>query len=104
MGVNVRLLRRTVVICATLITAGAVSVSGIIGWAGLVIPHITRRFTGSDYRRLMPASMLFGAVFLLLIDDLARILFATEIPLGILTSLAGAPFFLWLLTRKGELW
>ena len=104
MGVNVRLLRRIIVICATLITAGAVSVSGIIGWAGLVIPHLTRRFVGNDYRYLMPASMVFGALFLLLIDDLARNLFATEIPLGILTSLAGAPLFLWLITRKGDVW
>jgi iron complex transport system permease protein len=104
MGVNVRRLRRMITICATLITAGAVSVSGIIGWAGLVIPHLTRRFVGNDYRYLMPATMLFGAFFLLLIDDIARNLFATEIPLGILTSLAGAPVFLWLITRKGDVW
>ena len=104
MGVNVRRLRRMITICATLITAGAVSVSGIIGWAGLVIPHLTRRFVGNDYRYLMPASMIFGAFFLLLIDDIARNLFATEIPLGILTALAGAPVFLWLITRKGDVW
>jgi iron complex transport system permease protein len=104
MGVNVKATRALVIVCSTLITAAAVSVSGIIGWAGLVIPHLTRRVTGNDYRRLMPRVILFGALFLLLVDNVSRNLFATEVPLGILTSLAGAPFFLWLLTRKGDLW
>jgi iron complex transport system permease protein len=104
MGVNVRRTRLLVIVCSTLITAAAVSVSGIIGWAGLVIPHITRRLVGNNYQDLMPASMLFGALFLLIIDNLSRNLFAVEIPLGILTSMVGAPFFLWLITRKGDLW
>jgi iron complex transport system permease protein len=104
MGVNVRRTRMMVVVSSTLITAASVSVSGIIGWAGLVIPHLTRRMVGNDYRHLMPASMLFGALFLLSIDNISRNLFATEIPLGILTSLVGAPFFLVLITRKGDLW
>jgi iron complex transport system permease protein len=104
MGINVRLTRLLVIVSSTLITAAAVSVSGVIGWAGLVIPHLTRRLVGNDYRRLMPASMIFGALFLLSIDNISRNLFATEIPLGILTSLIGAPFFLWLITRKGDLW
>jgi iron complex transport system permease protein len=104
MGINVRVLRAIIIVGSTLLTASAVSVSGVIGWAGLVIPHITRRLVGNDYRILMPASMLTGALFLLLIDNISRNLFATEIPLGILTSLVGAPFFLWLLSRKGELW
>jgi iron complex transport system permease protein len=104
MGINVRRTRYIVIISATLITAASVSVSGIIGWVGLVIPHLTRRFAGNDYRRLMPGTMLIGAIFLLLIDDISRNLFAVEIPLGILTSVVGAPFFLWLITRKGELW
>jgi iron complex transport system permease protein len=104
MGVNVQRTRALVIVGSTLITAAAVSVSGIIGWAGLVIPHLTRRMVGNDYRRLMPASMIFGALFLLSIDNVSRNLFATEIPLGILTSLVGAPFFLWLITRKGDLW
>jgi iron complex transport system permease protein len=104
MGVNIRRTRAIVIVSSTLITAAAVSVSGIIGWAGLVIPHLTRRFTGNNYRHLMPAAMLFGAIFLLTIDNISRNLFETEIPLGILTSLVGAPFFLWLITRKGELW
>jgi iron complex transport system permease protein len=104
MGVNIRRLRGIVIVSSTLITAAAVSVSGIIGWAGLVIPHLTRRFVGNDYRYLLPGAMLFGGIFLLFIDDISRNLFATEIPLGILTSLIGAPFFLGLLTRKGDLW
>jgi iron complex transport system permease protein len=104
MGVNVRVTRALVIVCSTLITAAAVSVSGIIGWAGLVIPHLTRRLVGNNYQQLMPVSMVFGALFLLVIDNVSRNLFATEIPLGILTSLVGAPFFLWLITRKGEAW
>jgi iron complex transport system permease protein len=104
MGVNVRRTRILIIVSSTLVTAAAVSVSGIIGWAGLVIPHITRRIVGNNYRELMPASMVFGALFLLLIDDVSRNLFATEVPLGILTSLVGAPFFLWLITRRGDLW
>jgi iron complex transport system permease protein len=104
MGVNVKATRALVIVCSTLITAAAVSVSGVIGWAGLIVPHLARRVAGNDYRRLMPFAILFGALFLLLIDNISRNLFATELPLGILTSLAGAPFFLWLLTRKGDLW
>lgn len=104
MGVNVRGMRALVIVCGTLVTAAAVSVSGVIGWAGLIIPHLTRRIAGNNYQSLMPVSMLMGALFLLLIDNVSRNLFATEVPLGILTSLVGAPFFLWLITRKGELW
>lgn len=104
MGVNVRRLRTLVIVCGTLVTAAAVSVSGVIGWAGLIIPHLSRRLVGNNYQILMPVSMLTGALFLLLIDNISRNLFATEIPLGILTSLVGAPFFLWLLTRRGEIW
>ena len=104
MGLHVRRTRLLVIVASTLVTAAAVSVSGVIGWAGLVIPHLTRRLVGNDYRYLMPASMLFGALFLMIMDDVSRNLFAVEIPLGILTALMGAPFFLWLITRKGELW
>ena len=102
MGVNAKRLRTAVIFCATLATAASVSVSGVIGWVGLVIPHLTRRMVGNNYKYLMPASMLFGATFLLLVDNLSRNLFATEIPLGILTSLIGAPFFIYLITRDGE--
>jgi len=104
MGVNVRRTRWLIICCSTLITAAAVSVSGVIGWAGLIVPHIARRFVGNNYRELMPVSMLFGALFLLVIDDFSRNLFATEVPLGIFTALMGVPFFLWLITRKGDFW
>ena len=102
MGVHAKRLRAAVILSATLITAAAVSVSGVIGWVGLVIPHLTRRMVGNNYRHLLPASALFGGIFLLLVDDLSRNLFATEIPIGILTSFIGAPFFLYLITREGE--
>lgn len=102
MGVNAKRLRVIVILCATLITASSVAVSGVIGWVGLVIPHLTRRMVGNNYKHLMPATMLFGAIFLLLVDDLSRNLLATEIPIGILTSFIGAPFFLYLITRDGE--
>lgn len=102
MGVNTRRLRITVILAATLVTAASVSVSGVIGWVGLVIPHLARRLVGNNYRYLMPASMLLGAVFLLLVDDVSRNLLATEIPLGILTSLIGAPFFIFLIMKGGD--
>ena len=102
MGVNAKRLRAGVIFAATLVTAASVAVSGVIGWVGLVIPHLTRRMVGNNYKHLMPASMLFGAIFLLMVDNLSRNLLATEIPLGILTSLIGAPFFIYLITRDGE--
>ncbi len=100
-GVNARRLRTIVIICATLITAASVSVSGVIGWVGLVIPHLTRRMVGNNYKHLLPATMLFGAIFLLLVDNVSRNLLATEIPIGILTSFIGAPFFLYLISKDG---
>lgn len=102
LGVNVGVVRLLVILSATLVTAAAVSVSGTIGWVGLVIPHLARRLVGNNYRHLMPASMLFGALFLLIVDNVSRNLLATEIPLGILTAFVGAPFFLYLITRRGE--
>ena len=102
LGVNTSLLRFVVIVCATLITATSVAVSGTIGWIGLVIPHFARKLVGNNYRYLMPASMLFGAIFLLLVDNLSRNLLATEIPIGILTSFIGAPFFLYLMMKGGE--
>ena len=83
-------------------TAAAVSVSGIIGWIGLVIPHLGRILVGPDYRVLIPATMLLGSSYLLLIDNIARSLTTVEVPLGILTSLIGAPFFIFLLLKRGR--
>ncbi len=102
MGVNAKRLRVIVILCATLITAASVAVSGVIGWIGLVIPHLTRRMVGNNYKQLLPATMLFGAIFLLLVDDLSRNMLATEIPIGILTSFIGAPFFIYLISKDGE--
>ena len=101
MGVNTRLLRFVIIICATLATAASVSISGMIGWVGLVIPHICRLLVGQDTKKLLPASMLLGASFLMLVDDLARCLVTSEIPLGILTAFVGAPMFLYLIIKGG---
>ncbi len=101
MGVNTRLLRFTVILCATLLTAAPVAVSGMIGWVGLVIPHFCRMLFGYDYRRLIPAAALFGASFLIIVDDIARLATAGEIPLGILTAFVGAPIFLYLILTGG---
>ena len=102
MGVHTDRLRLAVILSSTVLTAAAVSVSGMIGWVGLVIPHLSRRIVGSDCRRLMPMSCLFGAAFLLLVDNMARCLTATEIPIGILTAFVGAPFFIYLMVRGGN--
>ena len=102
MGVHTVRLRLAVILSSTVLTAAAVSVSGMIGWVGLVIPHLSRRIVGSDCRRLMPMSCLFGAAFLLLVDNMARCLTATEIPIGILTAFVGAPFFIYLMVRGGD--
>ena len=102
MGVDAPGVRMGIVICSTLVTASAVSVSGMIGWVGLVIPHMMRRLVGSDYRFLMPASMLGGGIFLLVVDNVSRNATTSGIPIGILTAFIGAPFFLWLIMGKGD--
>lgn len=99
MGVDAPRVRSAVIVLATLIVASCVSISGIIGWVGLVVPHLARGLVGADYRRLLPASMLLGGTFLLVVDDIARMATTAEIPIGILTAFVGAPFFMWLITR-----
>jgi len=101
LGINTRRLRTVVILCATLITAASVSVSGMIGWVGLVIPHFCRMMFGYDYRRIMPAGVLMGSTFLMVVDDIARIVSTSEIPLGILTSFVGAPVFIYLILEGG---
>lgn len=103
MGVNITRDKTMVICAAALATAGAVCLSGIVGWVGLVIPHIGRMIAGNDNRRLLPVSMSIGGAFMVLIDTVSRVVSETEIPLGILTSLIGAPFFIFLLkkTRGG---
>ncbi len=100
MGVDARRMRLAVMFAATLLTAASVSVSGMIGWVGLVVPHVARMLIGCDYRRLLPASMLFGASFLLVVDNVSRLAYSAEIPLGILTAFMGAPFFLYLILQR----
>ena len=99
LGVDVARVRFVVIACATLMTATAVSVSGIIGMVGLVVPHLAGFIVGADFRRLLPASALLGALLLLLADDFSRSVWTTELPIGILISLVGVPFFLYLLIR-----
>ena len=101
MGINTGRVRIVVIVCATLLTAASVSVSGMIGWVGLVIPHLARRMVGNDCRILIPAAGLTGGIFMILVDDVARNLYTTELPLGVLTAFIGAPFFIYLMARKG---
>ncbi|MDY2987220.1 MAG: iron ABC transporter permease [Peptoniphilus sp.] len=100
LGVNPEKLRIIAILSTTLITAVCVSVSGIIGWIGLVIPHIAKIFFGIDMRKVLPASMLIGSSFLLIVDNFSRLLSTSEIPIGILTSFIGAPFFIYLMSRE----
>ena len=102
LGISTRSMRALVIVCSTVLTASAVSVSGMIGWVGLVVPHLARMIVGPDYKVLLPVSTVMGACYLLVVDDLARMLATVEIPLGILTSIVGAPFFLYLILRRKE--
>jgi iron complex transport system permease protein len=104
LGAPTRILRIAIVAAATLITSASVATAGIIGWVGLVVPHIARTLVGPDFSRLIPAAALIGGGFLLLIDTLARTAAAVEIPLGILTALVGTPFFIWLLASVSKTW
>ena len=104
LGVPTAPLRVSIVAAATLVTSASVATAGIIGWVGLVVPHVARTLAGPDFARLIPAAALIGGGFLLLIDTLARTGAAIEIPLGILTALVGTPFFIWLLTSVAKTW
>lgn len=97
LGTNVRQIRLLMIVCATLLTASTVAIAGMIGWIGLVIPHVTRMLAGNNYKDVIPASVIIGAIFMMIIDDVARCAFPVEVPLGILTGLIGGPFFLYLL-------
>jgi iron complex transport system permease protein len=103
MGLNVERIKAFLVLAASLTTAAAVAFSGVIGFVGLIVPHLVRILWGPDYRHLVPLSILGGATMLLIADLLARILLAPqELPVGVITALAGAPFFLWVLRRAKE--
>lgn len=99
LGVSPRVTRNVLLIAVALLTAGAVAVSGVVGWVGLLVPHIARLIVGNDNRVLLPASLVIGGGYLTLVDTLSRSLSSIEIPLGILTAVIGAPFFIVLLTR-----
>jgi iron complex transport system permease protein len=103
LGINIRCIQMLVLACATLLASAAVSISGILTWVGLLIPHMARMLVGTNFAMLLPASVLMGGTYLLLIDDLSRSIFSVEIQVGILTALIGAPFFVFLLAkaRKG---
>jgi len=103
LGVHVTALRLVFILLATVISALTVVMGGIIGWVGLLIPHIARMIVGPDNRVLLPAAAMIGAIYLLAADNIARLLLRAEIPIGILTSLVGIPFFAFILskTRKG---
>lgn len=100
LGVNVTLYRWIIIICATLLTSLSVSIAGNVGWVGLVVPHLARMLVGSNYLKLLPATLIMGASFLLLVDTFARMLFTVEIPLSIITAIIGAPFFFYLMLRN----
>ena len=100
-GANVRVLRAVTIICATAMTASCVSMCGQVGWVGLLIPHICRMKYGSNHVVLLPASVSFGAAFLVIVDTVARSVSAAEIPISILTAIIGAPFFIVLMRRSG---
>jgi iron complex transport system permease protein len=99
LGIPIQRTRYILIIFTTLCTASAVSITGIIGWVGLLVPHIARLLVGANFILLLPTSLLLGASFLLLTDTLARTVASIELPIGILTSACGAPFFLYLLLR-----
>lgn len=100
LGINIRLYRLILIAASTLLSAASVCLGGLIGWVGLMIPHMARALVGADYGRLIPASAMLGATYLVLMDDLARSLLSMELPLGVVTSIMGAPFLYLLSFRK----
>ena len=105
LGLNVGLNKGCVIAFATLATAGAVCISGVIGWIGLVVPHMCRMVIGSDNKWLIPASISIGACFMIFVDTICRTVSGAEIPLGIVTAIVGGPFFIYLLKKtKGKNW
>jgi iron complex transport system permease protein len=104
LGVNVSVLRMTFIIISAILGSLTVALCGIIGWVGLVVPHIGRMVAGPDNRLLLPVCIFIGAMFLLLVDNISRLVFPVEIPIGILTSILGIPIFTVILKRSGKGW
>jgi iron complex transport system permease protein len=104
MGVNTRRTRLLVIVASTLLASTSVAVAGIVGWIGLVIPHLARAIVGPNYKVLLPTTMFVGAAYLLIVDDIARMLSSVEIPIGILTAVLGVPFFVVIFRRNMSGW
>ena len=104
LGINIKAVRILIIISSTLMAAVSVCVCGMIGWVGVIIPQITRMIVGPDMRRLVPCSFGIGAIFLMIVDLTCRCLLQVEIPIGIVTSLIGAPIFVVILKRAKEGW
>ena len=104
MGVNTEQLKGIIIVCSTIVSTGVVAFCGIIGWVGLIIPHVSRMLVGPDHRKLFPTTLCLGAAYLILIDNIARNISAAEVPIGILTALVGAPFFAVLLRKTRGGW
>lgn len=104
LGVNTKRTRLVVIVGATLLTATSVSIAGVIGFVGLIVPHITRAIVGPNFRSLFLSSSIIGAAFLLIVDDFSRTIFATEIPIGVVTSIIGAPFFIMIYSKNMKGW
>ena len=104
LGLPTGVLRIVIVAAATLVTSASVAAAGIIGWVGLIVPHMARFIVGPEFARLIPTAALFGGGYLLLIDTLARSMAQVEVPLGILTAVIGTPVFIWLLISARKSW
>lgn len=104
LGVNVSRVRTIVIFASTLVVGCSVAVSGIVGWVGLVIPHLARAIVGPNYKALLPASVCIGAAYLLVVDDFCRMVSTVEIPIGILTAIIGVPFFVFIFRRNTKGW
>jgi iron complex transport system permease protein len=104
LGIHRQVVWAIVIVATTLMTSAVVSVAGIVGWVGLVVPHLARYIVGPTFQKLLPASLLLGAFFLLAVDDLGRSVSSVELPLGVLTALIGAPFFVAIVTKTRRQW
>lgn len=100
LGVNIPFMRMVLIVCSTFLTASAVCIAGTIGWVGLVIPHLGRMLVGSSHARLLPSTLLVGAIFMLVVDTCTRLIGPAEMPISILTGILGAPFYAWLLYKR----
>lgn len=104
LGINTRRTRILVIIGATLLTSSSIAIAGVIGWIGLVVPHLTRALVGPNYTVLLPTTMIVGAGFLIIVDNVSRLLFSVEIPIGLLTSILGVPFFIFIYRKNLRGW